>query len=48
MNCLVCEDPAVKLIVEEDERIYIPVAQQHFVIDLRDKKGEIRTTEQKA
>ena len=22
MNCLVCEDPAVKLILEEDEKIY--------------------------
>ena len=22
MNCLVCEDPAIKLILEEDEKIY--------------------------
>ena len=45
MNCLVCEDPAVKLIVEEDERIYWKCRNCLFIF--LDPKFRLSSSEEK-
>ena len=45
MNCLVCEDPAVKLILEEDERIYWKCSNCLFIS--LDPKFRLSSSEEK-
>ena len=45
MNCLVCEDPAVKLILEEDEKVYWKCSNCLFIS--LDPKFRLSSSEEK-